>query len=167
LHADGIIGHGLFTRSWWNDVVRPALDAGTQSAGRTGPVFEHGWVITAVSDEDPARAELDARRMIAFYLTVRTYDPMVTHHGWGEPVAAIRAAFRKGDTDGMAAAVTQEMLAAIAVCGTIAAAREALAAARSLRPGEPWPDRRETAINLADLARELRGQAGGHHGRVR
>ena len=126
--ADGIIGHGLFTRSWWNDVVRPALAVGAQAAGRTGPVLEHGWVITAVNDEDPARAELDARRMIAFYLTVRTYDPMVTHHGWEEPVAAIREAFRKGDTDGMAAAVTGEMLAAIAVSGTTAAAREALAA---------------------------------------
>jgi 5,10-methylenetetrahydromethanopterin reductase len=126
--ADGIVGHGLFTTSWWNDVVRPSLVAGAQAAGRTGPVLEHGWVITAVNDEDPARAELDARRMIAFYLTVRTYDPMVTHHGWEEPVAAIRAAFRTGDTDGMAAAVTAEMLAAIAVCGTTAAAREALAA---------------------------------------
>jgi 5,10-methylenetetrahydromethanopterin reductase len=126
--ADGIVGHGLFTTSWWNDVVRPSLIVGAQAAGRTGPVLEHGWVITAVSDEDPARAELDARRMIAFYLTVRTYDPMVTHHGWEEPVAAIRAAFRKGDTNGMAAAVTGEMLAAIAVCGTTAAAREALAA---------------------------------------
>jgi 5,10-methylenetetrahydromethanopterin reductase len=126
--ADGIIGHGLFTRSWWNEVVRPSLAVGAQAAGRAGPVLEHGWVITAVNDDDPARAELDARRMIAFYLTVRTYDPMVAHHGWEEPVAAIRAAFRKGDTDAMAAAVTGEMLAAIAVCGTTGAAREALAA---------------------------------------
>jgi alkanesulfonate monooxygenase SsuD/methylene tetrahydromethanopterin reductase-like flavin-dependent oxidoreductase (luciferase family) len=126
--ADGIIGHGLFTRSWWNDVVRPAIAEGERGAGRDQPVTEHGWVITAVSDEDPARAELDARRMIAFYLTVKTYDPFVAHHGWQEPVAAIRAAFRRGDTDAMAAAVTGEMLAAIAVCGTTAASRAALAA---------------------------------------
>ena len=126
--ADGIIGHGLFTESWWNDVVRPSVAAGVRAAERADPVLEHGWVITAVNDDDPARAELDARRMIAFYLTVRTYDPLVTHHGWEEEVAAIRAAFRQGDTDGMAAAVTGEMLAAIAVCGTTGAAREALAA---------------------------------------
>ena len=125
--ADGIIGHGLFTASWWNDVVRPALDDGARSR-EAGAVQEHGWVITAVNDDDPARAELDARRMIAFYLTVRTYDPLVAHHGWEEPVAMIRAAFRRGDTSGMAAAVTQQMLAAIAVCGTTGAAREALVA---------------------------------------
>lgn len=126
--ADGVIGHGLFTRSWWNDVVRPALDDGMRAAGRPAPVTEHGWVITAVNDEDPARARLDARRMIAFYLTVKTYDPFVAHHGWQDPVAAIRAAFRRGDTDAMAAAVTDEMLGAIAVCGTTADARAALAA---------------------------------------
>jgi len=126
--ADGIIGHGLFTRSWWNDVVRPALAEGTQAAGRSAPVTEHGWVITAVNDEDPARAAADARRMIAFYLTVKTYDPFVAHHGWEDPVAAIRAAFRRGDTDAMATAVTDEMLSAIAVCGTTSDARAALAA---------------------------------------
>lgn len=126
--ADGIIGHGLFTRSWWNDVVRPAVADGSRSAERSGTVREHGWVITAVNDEDPARAALDARRMIAFYLTVRTYDPMVALHGWEEPVAGIRAAFRKGDTDGMAAAVTGEMLEEIAVYGTTGQARAALEA---------------------------------------
>lgn len=116
--ADGVIGHGLFTDSWWNDVVRPAVGA--------GPLTEHGWIITAVDDAAPERAIADARRMIAFYLTVRTYDPFVAHHGWETPVAGLREAFRIGDTDGMAAAVTDEMLAAIAVCGTTADARATL-----------------------------------------
>ena len=35
-----------------------------------------GWVITAVDDDDPARAERDARLMIAFYVTVKTYDSL-------------------------------------------------------------------------------------------
>lgn len=126
--ADGIIGHGLFTDSWWTDVVRPALAAGATGAARPGQRREYGWVITAVNDDDPARAELDARRMVAFYLTVRTYDPLAAHHGWEPQVAAIRAAFRTGDTDGMTRAVTDDMLRAIAVCGTTAQAREALAA---------------------------------------
>jgi alkanesulfonate monooxygenase SsuD/methylene tetrahydromethanopterin reductase-like flavin-dependent oxidoreductase (luciferase family) len=32
--ADGLIGHPLFTRSYVNDVVRPALDCGSAVAGR-------------------------------------------------------------------------------------------------------------------------------------
>ncbi|MCU1603039.1 MAG: fgd4 [Frankiales bacterium] len=116
--ADGVIGHGLFTRSWWDDVVRPA----TGGAG-----LEHGWLITAIDDENPERAIADCRKMIGFYLTVKTYDPYVAHHGWETEVAALRAAFKKGDMQGLEAAVTDEMLHEIAVCGTADDARAMLA----------------------------------------
>lgn len=133
--ADGVIGHGLFTRSWWNDVVRPAVAAGA-SGDASGGVrrLEHGWIITAVDDSAPERAIADARRMIAFYLTVRTYDPFVAHHGWEAPVEQLRAAFRAGDTEAMAKAVTDEMLTEIAVCGTTAEARATLAARTDALP---------------------------------
>jgi alkanesulfonate monooxygenase SsuD/methylene tetrahydromethanopterin reductase-like flavin-dependent oxidoreductase (luciferase family) len=124
--ADGVVGHGLFTGSWWNDVVRPAVGAPEHT--------EQGWLITAIDDVAPERAIADARRMIAFYLTVKTYDPFVAHHGWEGPVARLRAAFRNGDTDGMAAAVTDEMLVEIAVCGTTADAKDRLANRASALP---------------------------------
>ncbi|MFD7474758.1 LLM class flavin-dependent oxidoreductase [Streptomyces sp. NPDC059837] len=126
--ADGVIGHGLFTDSWWNEVVRPAVARGDDEHDPAGTrPLEHGWIITAVDDNAPERATADARRMIAFYLTVRTYDPFVAHHGWEEPVARLRDAFRAGDTDAMARAVTDEMLTEIAVCGTTADAKDTLA----------------------------------------
>lgn len=134
--ADGIIGHGLFTRSWWADVVRPAVVKGLAATDRTEPHLEHGWVITAVDDTAPQRAVADARRMIGFYLTVKTYDPYVAHHGWEEPVAKLRAAFRAGDTDGMAAAVTDEMLTTIAVCGSTDEARMMLRAKADALPAD-------------------------------
>ncbi len=96
--ADGIIGHGLFTRTWWEDVVRPAVAKGAAQAEHEGVPAEHGWVITAIDDDDPERAVMDARRMIAFYLTVKTYDPYVEHHGWTAQTAAIREAFAARDT---------------------------------------------------------------------
>src|SRR5205823_2327873 len=89
--------------------------------------LEHGWLITAVDDEDPDRAIADCRRMIGFYLTVKTYDPYVAFHGWDTEVAAVRAAFKKGDMKGVEAAVTEEMLHEIAVCGTTDDARAMLA----------------------------------------
>lgn len=126
--ADGVIGHGLFTRSWWDDVVRPAMAKGAADADRETPALEHGWVIAAVDDDDPERAVTDARRMIAFYLTVKTYDPYVEHHGWTTQVSAVREAFGRGDTTAMAHAITDDMVEAIAVCGTTADARSMLAA---------------------------------------
>ena len=117
--ADGVIGHGLFTRTWWDDVVRPGAGQGRRPGrARRRRRQEHGWVITAIDDDDPERAVMDARRMIAFYLTVKTYDPYVEHHGWTAQTAAIREAFAARDTDAMGRAVTDDMLEAIAVCGT-------------------------------------------------
>jgi alkanesulfonate monooxygenase SsuD/methylene tetrahydromethanopterin reductase-like flavin-dependent oxidoreductase (luciferase family) len=131
--ADGVIGHGLFTRRWWGEVVRPAVNAGR--AENTSPGHaEHGWVIAAIDDHAPEQAIADTRRMIAFYLTVKTYDPYVRFHGWESPVAAVHEAFAAGETDAMAKAVTDEMLAEIAVCGTTSDALATIARRRESLP---------------------------------
>ena len=151
--ADGVIGHGLFTRAWWEDVVRPALATGAALAAQERPLAEHGWVITAIDDDDPERAVLDARRMIAFYLTVKTYDPFVAHHGWTAQVAAIRQAFAQRDTDAMGRAVTDDMVDAIAVCGTTADGRAALA-----RRGDSLPRDVAYLAPPSFMVSERRGQ---------
>src|ERR1700704_4292123 len=95
--ADGVLGHGLFTDRWWEEVVDPELARGADTAGRDlGSLHRWGWLITAIDDADPERAATEARLQIAFYLTVRTYDSLVELHGWQDQVAAIRAEFRNG-----------------------------------------------------------------------
>jgi alkanesulfonate monooxygenase SsuD/methylene tetrahydromethanopterin reductase-like flavin-dependent oxidoreductase (luciferase family) len=131
--ADGIIGHGLFTDRWWNETIDPNLAAGAAKADRDPTALRRwGWVITAVNDDDPGRAERDARLMIAFYVTVKTYDTLTSLHGWDDGVAAIRNAFRSQDIDTMAAAVPQDMLDSIAVYGTRADAIDRIAARQRL-----------------------------------
>src|SRR6202000_3274043 len=39
--ADGVIGHGLFTATWWEDVVRPALAKGTAQGEHDRAPLEH------------------------------------------------------------------------------------------------------------------------------
>jgi 5,10-methylenetetrahydromethanopterin reductase len=131
--ADGIIGHGLFTDRWWDETADPNLAFGAAAADRDPDLLRRwGWVITSVNDDDPGRAERDARLMIAFYVTVRTYDTLTSLHGWEAGVAEIRNAFKATDIDGMAAAVPQDMLDSIAVYGTAAEARDRIAARRRL-----------------------------------
>ncbi|MBA4025339.1 MAG: 5,10-methylene tetrahydromethanopterin reductase [Gordonia sp.] len=122
--ANGVIGHGLFTTKWWNETIRPQVTTAAQKAGRGRDLLEYGWVITAINDDDPQRAALDARRMIGFYFTVATYDSLAEMHGWEEPVSEIRSAFKARDSNAMAAAVTDEMLEAIAIFGTTDQARQ-------------------------------------------
>jgi alkanesulfonate monooxygenase SsuD/methylene tetrahydromethanopterin reductase-like flavin-dependent oxidoreductase (luciferase family) len=125
--GDGVIGHGLFTARWWNEVIRPAMQRGAAEAVRASTALEHGLLITAIDDEDPDRAVNDARRMVGFYLTVKGYDAFVEHHGWRAEVETLRTAFRAGDIAGMAQAVTDEMLGQIAICGSTAEARRMMA----------------------------------------
>lgn len=132
--ADGVLGHGAFTDRWWNEVVDPELERGAASAGRdVSALHRWGWVITAIDDDDPARAVAEAKLQIAFYLTVKTYDSLVELHGWQDEVAAIRATFRTDNPKAIAKHVTDDMLHSIAVCGDSAQAAE-MAAARKRLP---------------------------------
>jgi probable F420-dependent oxidoreductase len=126
--ADGVLGHGLFTDRWWSEVVNPGLAEGAAAIDRDATEPRRwGWLITAINEDDPDRARRDARLQIAFYLTVKTYDTLVDLHGWQKETAEIREASRRGDIDAMAAAVTDEILHAIALCGTRSEARDQLA----------------------------------------
>jgi hypothetical protein len=127
--ADGVLGHGLFTDRWWDEVVDPQLSTGAAAAGRDAQALRRwGWVTTAIDDADSGRAIRDARLQIAFYLTVRTYDALVELHGWQDQVAAIRSAFRSEWPQSMADHVTDDMLWSIAVCGSTTQASDMLSA---------------------------------------
>jgi alkanesulfonate monooxygenase SsuD/methylene tetrahydromethanopterin reductase-like flavin-dependent oxidoreductase (luciferase family) len=131
--ADGVLGHGLFTDRWWDEVVDPELGCGAAAAGRDASnLHRWGWQITAINDAEPERAINDARLQIAFYLTVRTYDALVELHGWQDEVAAIRTEFRNGRPKAMADHVTDDMLWAIAVCGDAGQAREMISQRKRL-----------------------------------
>jgi 5,10-methylenetetrahydromethanopterin reductase len=131
--ADGVLGHGLFTDRWWNEVVDPELAHGANSRGRDAAQLRRwGWLITAIDDDDPQRAVHDARMQIAFYLTVKTYDSLVELHGWQDEVAAIRAAFRGGRPQTISDHVTDDMLWSIAICGNSAQAADMLGARKRL-----------------------------------
>ena len=115
--ADGLIGHPLFTTEYTEEVVRPALARGAERAGRPEPPPVAGY-ITCIVDEDGEAARQTARGVIAFNSTVSTYRPVLAHHGFELQAGRIRAAWEKRDFAGMAAAVSDEMLEAIALAGT-------------------------------------------------
>lgn len=122
--ADGLVGHPLYSRRYLAEVVRPALRRGEAKAGRQAGVAKiAGYVITSVH-EDGARARREAKHQIAFYSTVRTYDPILDLHGWQEPAQRIRQAFHARDWQAMVDAVPDEMVEQIAVAGTPAECRE-------------------------------------------
>lgn len=128
--ADGLVGHPLFTPEYTRDVVRPALARGASRAGRSEAVPIAGY-LTCCVDEDREAARQAARAVVAFNSTVSTYRPVLSHHGFDETADAVRAAWEAKDFAGMAAAVTDEMLDAIALAGTAEEVREQFANRRA------------------------------------
>ena len=121
--SDGLVGHPLFTPEYTRDVVRPALARGAERAGRAAPPPVAGYVTCSVN-EDSDQARREAAAIIAFNSTVKTYEAVHRHHGFEPEVEAIRAAWHSGDWEGMAGAVSDRMIDAIALAGTADEVRE-------------------------------------------
>jgi alkanesulfonate monooxygenase SsuD/methylene tetrahydromethanopterin reductase-like flavin-dependent oxidoreductase (luciferase family) len=105
--ADGLVGHPLFTPEYVRQVARRALSG--------APIA--GYITTSVS-EDRDQARRDAASIIAFNSTVKTYRAVHAVSGFEEQAAAVREAWSRGDFEGMAASVTEQMIDAIALAGT-------------------------------------------------
>lgn len=121
--ADGLVGHPLFTPEYVAEVVRPALARGAERAGRDAPPPIAGYLTTSVGDDRDA-ARRDAAAIIAFNSTVKTYRATHRTSGFEREADAVRTAWSKGDFEGMAAAITDEMIDAIALAGTPEEVRE-------------------------------------------
>jgi len=110
--ADGFHVHPYHTPAYLRDVLRPAIAAGAEKAGRSpadiqvaGSVF----AITSPSEREPVRQQ------VSFYASTPSYRPVMAHHGWESTAEALSALAARGDWSGMAALVTDEMLDTFAV----------------------------------------------------
>ena len=108
-------------REYLVDVVRPAVEAGAQKAGRSiddvsfiAPVF----IVVGDTEEERAPLRNAARQQIAFYASTPTYEPVLAHHGYGDAGAELRRLMSAGDMKGMAAVFTDEMLEPYTVTAT-------------------------------------------------
>lgn len=124
--ADGLAGHPLFTTTYIEEVVRPAIARGAAHAERDpGDVEVISMVICAIHD-DPEVARREAAQQIAFYSSVKSYDTVLDVSGFAKEGAAIREAFGRRDLPAMFAAVTDDMIDAMAVAGTAEQVRAGL-----------------------------------------
>jgi probable F420-dependent oxidoreductase len=125
--SDGLVCHPTFSSRYVHEVVRPAIAAGAEKAGRDPAEVEVvGMLLCSVhDDEEVARRELAAQ--LAFYAAPRAYAPMLEASGFAAEAERIRKAFADRDHEAMIAAVSDEMLDAIGVAGTAEQVRAGIA----------------------------------------
>jgi probable F420-dependent oxidoreductase len=124
--ADGLLGHPIYPLRWVRDLVTPALARGLHEAGRARDDFRLCLGVCCAIDNDVARARRAAAATIAFYATVNTYAPLFS--AFPSEVQSIQQAAMRNDTPGMVDAVSDEMVEAFAVTGSVDSARMKLAA---------------------------------------
>jgi probable F420-dependent oxidoreductase len=112
--ADGLVGHPMMTAAYVEEVLRPELARGAAEVGRETVPGVSGTRICAV-DEDEEAARGRAAFAIAQYAAARVYDRLFALHGWSRAQERIRSAAKARDLAAMAAAVTDEMVDAMAI----------------------------------------------------
>lgn len=117
-HADGLVGHPMFTADYVRGPVADELTTGAATADRDpADVAIMGIKMCAIND-DVGLARRQAAFAIGQYAASRVYDRLFELHGWSGPQRTIREAARSRDTAGLIAAVTDDMIDTIAIACT-------------------------------------------------
>jgi probable F420-dependent oxidoreductase len=118
---DGFHVHPFHSRRYLESLLLPAVAEGAARAGRSADAVEIICpVFTIVGDTEAERAPMreSVRRQLSFYGSTRTYRPVFELHGWADTSERLHRAMATGDTEAMAAAITDEMLDEYAVTAT-------------------------------------------------
>ena len=124
--ADGLLGHAIYSLPWVRQTVLPAVARGLAQAGRERGRFHLCLSVCCAVGKDQAAARRAAAATVAFYATVKTYEPLFT--AFPSEYRRIQEAALTDDTAAMVDAVSDAMVDAFAVAGPPEEARRKLEA---------------------------------------
>ncbi len=119
--CDGLHVHPLHTAKYLREFVHPAVEEGLRASGRSRRDFTYAtsaFVVAGDSEPERSRNAQALKQQIAFYASTRTYEPVLAAHGWEGITPELHRKSLDGDWAGMARLITDEMLDAVAVCGS-------------------------------------------------
>lgn len=124
--ADGWLGHELGSPAFARAHLLPNFDIGLARTGRERKDLRIIASACCVIDDDAAQAKRWAAGLVAFYASVRTYQPFFAFHGFEAEAAAIQERFRARDEQAMIDACPDAMVDALTFAGTVDQVRAAL-----------------------------------------
>jgi F420-dependent oxidoreductase-like protein len=168
--ADGWLGTS-FVPEGAGDAYFSHLDEGLAAAGRTRSDIDicQGAEVAFAADEDELRGMVAGRKKeLAFSLggmgssSTNFYNQAYSRQGWAEAAAEVRERWQRGDRQGAAGVVTDEMVLATTLIGTEGMVRARLGVWRDagvntvrLYPaGDTWDEKLSTLGQAIELVRE-------------
>ncbi len=119
--ADGFFTHPFHTAESLRDTTLPALDRGLAKSGRSRKDLEISYQVMIASgenDEEQERARTAVKTQIAFYGSTPAYRGVLDSRGWGDLQPELNRLTKSGGWAEMADLIDDEILEAVAVCGT-------------------------------------------------
>jgi probable F420-dependent oxidoreductase len=119
--ADGLRLHGFCTARYFQEVVRPAIDRGLASAGRSRSELDvcgGGFIMTGPDEETVMHNREWVRYRIAFYGSTPAYRPVMSLHGWDDLADKLLHMTKTGQWQKMGAEVPDEVLDEFCVYAT-------------------------------------------------
>lgn len=113
--------HPFHTVKYLDEVVLPQMAAGAEATGRSLTDIERITSVFVVTGHDQSEIEqaMDpVRQQIAFYASTPDYAAVLELHGW-DIAEKLRAMSRRGEWGEMAAVISDEMVAEVAVVAPI------------------------------------------------
>lgn len=120
--ADGFHNHPIHTVGYIKDVVRPAIDEGAKSRGKTvDDILIQTMVLIAsgATQEQIDKAVEDVRLQIAFYGSTPNYRGVLEHMDYGHLGKELSQLMRQGDMDAMKKLIPDDIIDRVAIVGKL------------------------------------------------
>ncbi len=116
--GDGVMGHPIWSIPWATTKMPEALERGLKRGGKQRSDIEVSvWPWVAISN-DKAEAINDARPTLAFYAGMAQYEEYFAAHGFREEARRLQDGIKRGDYEGVAHLVPDEMVETFVICGS-------------------------------------------------
>jgi len=122
--ADGLIGHPINSVQYLRETVVPTISERLEAGGRSRDAFSFSSDVVTSINEDRAVARRDAAITLGFYLSPKAFNCIFDAGGWEDEKTQVRDAFRSGEMENVADAVTDRMLESCCLVGTPADVRD-------------------------------------------
>jgi len=116
--ADGFSVHPMHSPEYLREVVRPAIDEGARTRGKTVEdivLVSDCFMVQGSTESERSGAEQRVRRQIAIYASTPSYRGFLEFHGYPEIGKQLSALMREGRLDEMPALIDDKLLATVAV----------------------------------------------------
>jgi probable F420-dependent oxidoreductase len=116
--ADGFSVHPMHSPAYLREVVRPSIDQGARTRGKSVEDIElvaDCFVVQGSTEALRRRSEEDVRRQVAIYASTPSYRGFLEFHGHADIGKQLSALMRAGRLQEMPALISDELLAVVAL----------------------------------------------------